>query len=102
MALLYIVLVAAFFCWTSFHGKRERRRRASMKQPLLESKGEDGSSEKDNELSMKVGLIFLIPTTFILVSINHILISTFWYSLKTKYILELTSFIVSLQVPYHF
>ncbi|XP_031382221.1 NPC intracellular cholesterol transporter 1 [Punica granatum] len=53
MAILYVVLVAAFFGWT-FRGKSERRRSASMKQPLLDSMGEGGSSENDEKLPMKV------------------------------------------------
>ncbi|KAK4759848.1 hypothetical protein SAY87_022979 [Trapa incisa] len=54
LALVYIVLISAFFGWTSFYGKRESRRSAFMKQPLLESTGEDGSTETDEELLMKV------------------------------------------------
>ncbi|XP_056169601.1 uncharacterized protein LOC115672607 isoform X2 [Syzygium oleosum] len=57
LGILYIVFIAAFFGWSSFYGRRESRRPAPIKKPLLDSINDGESSsvlQKDKERLVKM------------------------------------------------
>ncbi|KAF8410301.1 hypothetical protein HHK36_002827 [Tetracentron sinense] len=58
LAILYIVLVSAFFGWGLFHRKSERRSPASRMKPLLNARDESElhpvNKQKDENLSMQM------------------------------------------------
>ncbi|KAI6700958.1 hypothetical protein NL676_015282, partial [Syzygium grande] len=57
LGILYIVFIAGFFGWSSFYGRRESRRRALIKKPLLDSINDGESSsvlQKDKERLLKM------------------------------------------------
>ena len=63
VAIVYILLVAAFFGWVLFHRKRERRRTGSTKEPLLSAIDDDDINpvnlQNDESFARKVSLILI-------------------------------------------
>lgn len=62
VAILYVLLISAFFGWGLFHRTSERRRVESSKEPLLNVIHDDGigsvNLQKDESVVTKVNLDF--------------------------------------------